>query len=132
IQTLAVVQPIVRKERDAENDRLGICQYRTFLAGGTDGLVASPNCAATAPSTGGFQMVSYTGGSLGGPSGGGGDALGTMMATSWGSDAANNATSLGVNPEALAATCVIESGCQNVGGTGSVSGPFQMTDATYS
>ncbi|MBN8903233.1 MAG: hypothetical protein J0H57_19560, partial [Rhodospirillales bacterium] len=132
IQTQAMLQPLVRQERDSENDRLRICKYRAYLAAGTDGLVAAPNCAAAAASGGGFQLTSFTGSPFGGTPGGGGNALGTMMATGWGSDAANNATALGVNPEALAATCVIESGCQNVAGSGTVSGPFQMTDATYS
>lgn len=63
---------------------------------------------------------------------GGGDALSTMMAQSWGQTAANNATALGVNPNALAATCVLESGCSaNVGGTGTISGAFQMSNGTY-
>jgi hypothetical protein len=59
------------------------------------------------------------------------DALDTMLATSWGSAAVGNAEALGVNPSALAATCVLESGCQNVGGSGSITGAFQMTSATY-
>jgi hypothetical protein len=58
-------------------------------------------------------------------------ALDTMMGTSWGAAAASNATALGVNPSALAATCVAESGCRNVGGTGSITGAFQMTGSTY-
>lgn len=59
-------------------------------------------------------------------------ALGTMLATSWGQTAANNATALGVNPTALAATCVLESNCQaNPGGTGTISGAFQMSNGTY-
>ena len=60
-----------------------------------------------------------------------GSALGTMMAQDWGNAAAGNASAMGVNPAALAATCVIESGCRNVSGQGSVSGAFQMTDGTY-
>ena len=60
------------------------------------------------------------------------DALSTMLAQSWGQTAANNATALGVNPNALAATCVLESGCSaNVGGTGTISGAFQMSNGTY-
>ena len=42
-----------------------------------------------------------------------------------------NAQLLGVNPSALAATCVVESGCQNVSGYGTVAGAFQMTASTY-
>ena len=59
------------------------------------------------------------------------DALNTMMGTTWGNTAVANAEALGVNPSALAATCVLESGCQNVGGSGTVAGAFQMTASTY-
>lgn len=63
---------------------------------------------------------------------GGSSALDTMMAQPWGQTAASNATALGVNPSALAATCVLESGCSaNVGGTGTISGAFQMSNGTY-
>jgi hypothetical protein len=66
------------------------------------------------------------------PVSGDGAALATMLGTSWGQAAANNATALGVNPAALAATCVLESNCQaNPGGTGTISGAFQMSDGTY-
>jgi hypothetical protein len=62
----------------------------------------------------------------------GSTALTTMQATSWGTQAASNATVLGVNPSALAATCVLESNCSaNVGGTGTISGAFQMSNGTY-
>ena len=54
-------------------------------------------------------------GTGGGGTGGGGnvgssDALNTMMGTTWGNTAVANAESLGVNPSALAATCVLEFG----------------------
>lgn len=71
-----------------------------------------------------------TGGTSGGNVGSS-DALKTMMGTPWGATAASNATALGVNPSALAATCVAESGCQNVSGPGTVAGAFQMTASTY-
>jgi len=71
----------------------------------------------------------------GGSSGGGGivassDALSTMLGTPWGAAAVANAQALGVNPSALAATCVIESGCQNLSGS-LVQGAFQMMPATF-
>lgn len=74
-----------------------------------------------------------SGGGTGGTGGnvGNSDALGTMLGTSWGSAAVENANALGINPSALAATCVIESGCQNVPGSGTVAGAFQMTASTY-
>ena len=71
--------------------------------------------------------------SAGSRSSGGGDAYNTMMSQSWGSDAANAAGAMGVSATALAATCVMESNCQNVGasGGGSASGAFQMINSTY-
>jgi hypothetical protein len=61
----------------------------------------------------------------------GSSALDTMLGTSWGTSAQQSSEALGVNASALAATCVLESGCQNVSGTGSITGAFQMTAATY-
>ncbi len=86
--------------------------------------------------------VSIMGGSTGtGGTGGGGtgtstdsSALDIMNATSWGAAAAQNAEALGVNASALAATCVMESGCQNIGAVGSsgnITGAFQMMASTY-
>ena len=70
------------------------------------------------------------------PSGTGNDGtnsvpLDTMLSKSWGAAAEANAQSLGVNATALAATCVLESNCQNVGGTGTINGAFQMSNGTY-
>jgi hypothetical protein len=48
-----------------------------------------------------------------------------------GASAEQSAEALGVNASALAATCVVESGCENLAGTGSIAGAFQMTSATY-
>lgn len=59
------------------------------------------------------------------------DPMQKMMAQPWGADACNAATKVGITCDALAATCVVESRCRNVQGVGSVSGAFQMTDATY-
>ena len=69
----------------------------------------------------------------GGGSGDGSDstAMATMMSRSWGAAAEANAQSLGVNGVALAATCVLESNCQSVGGTGTINGAFQMSNGTY-
>jgi len=58
-------------------------------------------------------------------------AMTTMMSRSWGAAAEANAQSLGVNGVALAATCVLESNCQSLGGKGTISGAFQMSDGTY-
>lgn len=59
------------------------------------------------------------------------DPLQTMNAQSWGGQACDAATTVGVSCASLAATCVMESNCRNVQGTGTVSGAFQMTNATY-
>jgi hypothetical protein len=78
-------------------------------------------------------LPSDTGGGGGGGEGSGGDtpADDLMASRSWGPLAAQNAESIGVSSTALAATCMIESGCQNINGMGTVSGAFQMTNATY-
>ena len=60
------------------------------------------------------------------------DALTTMLGTSWGATADANAQAVGVNGSALAATCVIESGCGvNVGDGSGAQGVFQMYPAAY-
>ena len=74
---------------------------------------------------------SGTGTGTGASSGTGSSALNTMLAQSWGAAASANATALGVNPSVLAATCVVESGCQNEVGPGTVAGAFQMKGTTY-
>ncbi len=76
-------------------------------------------------------------GGSGGDAGAGGgnvgpsNALNMMIGQPWGGAAVSAAQAVGVNPTALAATCVLESGCQNVGGSGSITGAFQMTATTY-
>jgi hypothetical protein len=87
---------------------------------------------------GGDEGVSGTGlgGASDGGSGSGGtlsssNALNTMLNQPWGITAVNYAEALGINPSALAATCVLESGCQNMGGSGSIQGAFQMLPSTY-
>ncbi|MCW2318889.1 hypothetical protein M2322_004458 [Rhodoblastus acidophilus] len=93
-----------------------------------------------------FSGGSSLDGGSGGGNGGGGDddggsggadaggaALDTMNAQSWGAQASTAASAMGVNASALAATCVMESGCKNSGaGSGSsASGVWQMIDSTY-
>ena len=74
---------------------------------------------------------SSSGSSMPVTSGSGSTALDTMLGQPWGQVAVNNAQALGVNPSALAATCMVESGCQGIGGSGSAQGAFQMMPATY-
>jgi hypothetical protein len=67
-----------------------------------------------------------------GGSGGSSDALNTMLGTRWGAQAAAAAQSLGVNASALAAICVVESGCgANVGSGSGAQGVFQMFPAAF-
>ena len=69
-----------------------------------------------------------------GQHGGSGDAYNTMMAQDWGSQAADAAAAaMGVSATALAATCAMESNCQNVGAASgsSATGAFQMINSTY-
>ena len=76
-----------------------------------------------------------TGGGLTGAAGGGvtGDssALQTLEEQLWGLQAIQNAQLLGVNPSALAATCVLESGCVQPNGGGGAQGIFQMYPAAF-
>ena len=81
----------------------------------TDGITAAPGSSTV---TAGIPSSGST-------------ALDTMLAQPWGQAAASNAQALGVNPSALAATCVVESGCQAIRGSGSAQGAFQMMPATY-
>ena len=59
------------------------------------------------------------------------DALDTMLGQSWGATAVSEAEAVGVNPSALAATCVVESGCTNAGTNGTATGAFQMQPAAF-
>jgi hypothetical protein len=100
----------------------------TFPTGGGSLLGGSPGSADTSAS-GGDGSISPGGGSTAGA----GAAYDTMMAQSWGSAAASAAGDMGVNATALAATCEMESNCQNVGSSGgsSATGAFQMIGSTY-
>ena len=64
-------------------------------------------------------------------SAGSSDALNTLLAQSWGATAVSEAEAVGVNPSALAATCVAESGCTNAGTNGTATGAFQMQPAAF-
>ncbi len=112
--------------------------HPTFLE---PGLPAFSFPSGGSSSVGGSS--SSGGGSVGGGSvgssgsvstGGSGDAYNMMMAQDWGSQAEAAASAMGVSATALAATCAMESNCQNVGASSSVSnasGAFQMINTTY-
>jgi len=99
----------------------------TYLETGLPTFTIAPGTPTNA-STG-----TGSGSGSGGAGTGESQALGTMLSQSWGDAAANNAQAIGVSASAIAAACVLESGCQNVAasGGGTVSGAFQMTNATY-
>ena len=84
-------------------------------------------------SAGGSSSGVYDSGGSSVSSGGSGDAYNTMMAQGWGSQAADAAAAMGVSATALAATCVMELNCQNVGAASgsSATGAFQMINSTY-
>jgi hypothetical protein len=105
---------------------------------------AEPGLPAFSFPTGGGSLLGGSTGSVDTGNGGGdgsssgsgsgsGDAYNAMLSQSWGSAAANAAGAMGVSATVLAATCVMESNCQNVGasGGGSASGAFQMINSTY-
>ena len=59
-------------------------------------------------------------------------AMTTMMSQSWGEAASQNAQAVGVTPVSVAATCIMESGCNaNPASNGTISGTFQMRDDTF-
>jgi len=59
-------------------------------------------------------------------------AMTTMMSRSWGEAASQYADAVGVTAVSVAATCTLESNCTaNPGGTGTISGTFQMTDSSF-
>ncbi|GBR07857.1 MULTISPECIES: hypothetical protein [Acetobacter] len=82
----------------------------------------------TDPNGGGAGGSTGTGTST---SAGSSDALNTLLAQSWGATAVSEAEAVGVNPSALAATCVAESGCTNAGTNGTATGAFQMQPAAF-
>ena len=101
------------------------------------GEVGMPNftmpSGTTNPSGGGDGSGTDTGAGDGsGSNVDGSDALNTMINQPWGFAAINNAEALGVNPSAVAATCVLESGCgANVGDGSGAQGVFQMYPAAF-
>lgn len=90
----------------------------------------SSNPLAGAGSQSGTGTTSTSGSTSGDTSS---DALVSLLSQSWGAQAVSEAEALGVNPSALAATCVVESGCQNVGSSSgsSATGAFQMQSAAF-
>ena len=113
-----------REQRRCYIDQV-LIQVAANSGGGSASASTGDGCSQGTAVPGGSTTPPTT------PGSGDGAALGTMMAQDWGNAAAGNASAMGVNPTALAATCVIESGCRNLRGQGSISGAFQMTDATY-
>lgn len=109
----------------------------TLAGSGTITLVSTPassSCSTSAAAQPTTYMTRNASGTMTGSAAAADDGttLGKMLAQTWGQTAAANATALGVSPTALAATCALESNCSaSVGGTGTISGAFQMTNGTY-
>ncbi|GAC1496399.1 MAG: hypothetical protein NVS1B6_01480 [Steroidobacteraceae bacterium] len=141
-----IMQAALAGTAAAQEQQLSRCAYERLAANSVatqqaaqSGQVqfvtnTSVSCSATASaalvadnSPGTMTRASYSA-----PISGGGNTLDTMLAQPWGQAAEQNAVALGVSPTALAATCVMESGCStNVGGTGTISGAFQMSNGTF-
>jgi hypothetical protein len=104
----------------------GLPQFTFPISGGS--LLGGSADAGTGSGDGSTNTSSG-----GGSTAGSGDAYNSMMSQSWGSSAANAAGAMGVSATALAATCAMESNCQNVGSSGgsSATGAFQMISSTY-
>jgi len=88
----------------------------------------TPNPFSGADGTGGngTGLGGGGGGDTGGP-----DPINTLIGTPWGSAAICYAQSLGLNPSALAATCVLESGCTQPAAGSGAQGVFQMFPAAF-
>ena len=132
-QTLTAFQAAQQRNEDTQRDQLRRCQYDEVIAAGrsqtplTSSSCGSGVAAGGSPIAGGGNII---------PASAGGTNLGgavadAMAAQPWGQQASQYAQQMGVNPAVLAGVCQIESNCQNVAGTGTISGPFQMSDGTY-
>lgn len=136
-QTLIAFQTAQQRNEDTQRDQLRRCQYDEVIAAGQSQTpLTSSSCGSTVAATG--SSVAGSGGGAGdiipASAGGtdlGGSVTGAMAAQPWGQQASQYATQMGVNPTVLAGVCQIESNCQNVAGTGTISGPFQMSNGTY-
>ena len=100
---------------------------------GLGSFTITPTQGSVTPDTSSSGTGSGDGsGSSGATAVGGSTALDLMSSRSWGTQASEAATAVGVNPSALAATCMVESQCQSVNGSASgIRGAFQMLDSTY-
>ncbi|MCG7354734.1 hypothetical protein [Roseomonas mucosa] len=100
---------------------------------GLGSFTITPTQGSVTPDTSSSGTGSGDGsGSSGATAVGGSTALDLMSSRSWGTQASEAATAVGVNPSALAATCMVESRCQSVNGSvAGIRGAFQMLDATF-
>ena len=99
---------------------------------GVPPLTLTPGTATPFPGADGSGGNGLSGaGGTGGGDLGDSDALSTLLGTSWGATAIGNAAALGVNPSALAATCVLKSGCSQPAAGSGAQGVFQMFPAAF-
>lgn len=146
VMSLTLISEQVRTHNAEMSTRKELCDYINQLRSNEDGTVPDADCsqyplidsAQSASVTSANMTVSAPGGGTGAqnivysPTMSGSSPMQQMLAQSWGQQAADNATALGVNPTALAATGVIESNLQP--GAVSPTGPtgvWQMTNGTY-
>lgn len=135
-QTLVAFQGAQQRNEDTQRDQLRRCQFDEVLAAGRNqtaltstacerGAAAPAAAAAVAGGPGNGTDPNIT------PASYNGSGTDAMAAQPWGQQASQYAQQMGVNPTVLAGVCQIESNCQNVAGSGTISGPFQMSDGTY-
>ncbi len=131
VAVMAQTQQQVRAQRTDEQDRRCIEALIAYYDGSGGASCPPPTAGVTNIMASGSTLATGAGGAAN--AGGATASLGTMEAQNWGQQAADNASALGVNPNAVAATCVLESGCQNLSAKAgsTVNGAFQMTDGTY-
>lgn len=130
VAVMAQTQQQVRAQRTDEQDRRCVEALIAFYNGSGSGGCPAPSASVSNVMATGTNLI---GGGGAASAGGSTASLETMTGQSWGQQAVDNASGLGVNPNAVAATCVLESGCQNVSARAgsTVNGAFQMTDGTY-
>ena len=130
VAVMADAQQRIQGQREEERERQCLDALIEYYSRRSNSPNCPPPSAAPAeqPRAAGAMMVSY-----GSASAGSSAALTAMLAQPWGQQAADSATRLGVNPDALASNMKIESNFQNVAARdgGTIRGVNQMRDSTF-
>ena len=129
---LFVSAQAMRAQRSAEHEDRCLRIVVAYFQNGGGSLNCPSTAAAVSPVVAG-NAAGGTAGIYAGASGASdGKAMDLMLSQPWGEAAVANARQTGINPEALAATCAIESGCRNLqSSTSSAGGAFQVIDSTW-